>query len=81
MYRHALSELASRSEPTVPRPAPPEPPAPRRRLPPQENRGEAEEGGDAPLEVLPRTPPKAFGPAEEGSPWERRVKRRYGRSS
>ena len=51
-----LSELARRSEPTVPRPAPPESPAPRRRLPPQENRGEADEAGDAPLENLPLTP-------------------------
>ena len=80
--RHAnlhLSEIARRSEPIVPRPAPPAPPAPRRRVPPQEDRGEAEEGGAAPLEEAPLPTPESL--VKEGNSWERRVKRRAERSS
>ena len=59
-----LAEVARRSEPTVPRPAPPAPPAPRRRVPFQEDRGEAEEGGAAPLKEAP--PPSPESPVQDG---------------
>ena len=61
----------------MPRPPPPEPPAPRRRVPPQESGDERAEAPNA----VPGTPPEAFGPPEEGRPWDRRVRRRSGRSA